>query len=174
MNEDCAPGYICGKNNCPEDQVYGHIEDCCTKQRNKPPTSLDLLTNFYLSQGFCDSGRITNTFGLIFSFPGLCKGGNSCCEGACRENEGDCDYESDCAAGFTCGKQNCFGISANSITNDDCCTRTLCPGSSPSCCQGQCLEGEGPCTIHTQCEEGFQCGEAHCDYGDCCTSKHTH
>ena len=50
-----------------------------------------------------------------------CVGGDSCCvEGACGENEGDCDADSDCQAGFICGSDNCNGDSFDDT--DDCCT----------------------------------------------------
>ena len=47
-----------------------------------------------------------------------------CCKGDCREGEGDCDDDSDCANGFICGKNNCVWTERWGTTLDraDCCT----------------------------------------------------
>ena len=47
-----------------------------------------------------------------------------CCKGDCREGEGDCDKDSDCVDGFTCGSNNCAwsGRSDSLFELDDCCT----------------------------------------------------
>ena len=47
-----------------------------------------------------------------------------CCKGDFREGEGDCDKDSDCADGFTCGSNNCawstWVLTWSDL--DDCCT----------------------------------------------------
>jgi len=50
-----------------------------------------------------------------------CDGGDSCCtaEARCGAGEGDCDHDSDCLEGHTCGKDNCGGESFDN--DDDCC-----------------------------------------------------
>ena len=53
-----------------------------------------------------------------------CTGGDSCCTttNKCGEQEGDCDYDSDCKEGLKCGNDNCNqkkGFEWDS--EDDCC-----------------------------------------------------
>merc|ERR1711917_182378 len=50
------------------------------------------------------------------------KGFDDCCGNAgylCGDNEGDCDWDSDCKSGYYCGSNNCAGIKFDS--SDDCC-----------------------------------------------------
>ena len=64
-----------------------------------------------------------------------CTGGDSCCTttNKCGEDEGDCDKDSDCKEGLTCGNDNCIknsGIQWDAT--DDCCYR---PGSNVFFCR---------------------------------------
>ena len=62
---------------------------------------------------------ITYSYRYIIHFV-VCVGGDSCCvDGICGENQGDCDADSDCQAGFVCGADNCVGDTFDAT--DDCC-----------------------------------------------------
>ena len=58
---------------------------------------------------------------------GDCLGGDSCCtpNKPCKDGEGDCDKEKDCAAGLVCGNNNCItgplGHIGGFDKDDDCC-----------------------------------------------------
>ena len=45
----------------------------------------------------------------------------SCCSfyNKCGENEGDCDFDSDCIGNLKCGTNNCVGSKFHSLS--DCC-----------------------------------------------------
>merc|ERR1711962_840414 len=65
----------------------------------------------------CDTG-----FTGSFCEEKMCDGGDSCCGAKwhkCGEGEGDCDYDTDCQNGLTCGLDNCVGDSFDET--DDCC-----------------------------------------------------
>ena len=54
--------------------------------------------------------------------PNDCKfGGNDCCteEKPCKEDEGDCDNDDECAGNLKCGEDNCIGDAFDH--SDDCC-----------------------------------------------------
>ena len=93
----------------------------------------------------------------------------------CGENEGDCNSDSDCKEGLSCGSNNC--PSTNSILNqttfwdaeDDCCYQRSCFKQNP------CGELEGDCSKLSDCKEGLVCGSNNCPPGkdflpddDCC------
>jgi hypothetical protein len=72
-----------------------------------------------------------------------CNGGDSCCtkQNQCGENEGDCDWTSQCKPGFKCGDDNCRGDGFDST--DDCCYKVECSCSNyvDSGNYGRCKKG---------------------------------
>merc|ERR1719189_3015429 len=90
---------------------------------------------------------------------GKCTGGDYCCSGDCKENEGDCDTDIDCAKGFKCGSSNCVGETFGRY--DDCCYKEGTKGNmagcngADGCCTGQCVENQGDCDYHSDCAEGY-------------------
>ena len=58
-----------------------------------------------------------------------CWGGDSCCTSSntCKEGEGDCDLDSDCAGVLVCGTDNCrngpLGYLGGYDSTDDCCKK---------------------------------------------------
>ena len=65
---------------------------------------------------------------------GDCLGGDSCCNSAnpCKEGEGDCDNDSQCAGTLVCGTDNCrrgpLGHIGRFDENDDCCVPPMMMG----------------------------------------------
>ena len=59
-------------------------------------------------------------------FLGACLGLSNdwdCCTASspCNIGEGDCDKDSECAAGLKCGQDNCRGFNPSAQSNADCC-----------------------------------------------------
>lgn len=82
-----------------------------------------------------------------------CNGGDSCCtwSNRCGENEGDCDWTSQCQPGLFCGDNNCRGSGRGSgfDSTDDCCYKADCSCSNyvDTWSYGQCTKdykGLGP------------------------------
>ena len=56
-----------------------------------------------------------------------------CKDNKCAKGEGDCDSDSECAAGLTCGKDNCREFEPAALRTADCCTDAKEP--EPTECQ---------------------------------------
>ncbi len=64
---------------------------------------------------------------VICSLGLRCVGNASCCVPGipCGEGEGDCNINSDCEEGLTCGHNNCLPKSGGAWnTADDCCVKS--------------------------------------------------
>jgi len=113
-----------------------------------------------------------------------------CCKnkvGGCREYEGDCDSDDECADNFVCGTNNCHTLDRYSGKNinetADCCiplTDTDKVGGAldwnKACTNNtQCAEGQGDCDHDGHCQGQLICGINNCDTAnganetaDCC------
>ena len=77
--------------------------------------------------------------------------------GPCGDGEGDCDVDSDCAAGLAC--EHDVGGEYGFASGVDVCTPTLPPGHWDYCSVlGPCEIGEGDCDGNAQCAPPFTCG----------------
>jgi len=103
----------------------------------------------------------------------------NCCGGyngyLCQDGEGDCDYDSDCAAGLFCTDDIGAKYGGNALL-DVCTSLTRPPTPMPtdkdcdpakedwSCCSGwdTCKRGDGDCDGDSDCNDGLWCAE---DYG---------
>jgi len=96
---ECKRGLRCGSNNCGTWSVEGR-------------TLVRDLKGFDSSDDCCYQ-RVG------------CSGGDSCCSnGNCQWGEGDCDSDSDCAEGLSCGSNNCRWMNGDRFSfdsTDDCC-----------------------------------------------------
>jgi len=88
-DSECADGLKCGKNNCHRDfdawnKWWSRGHDCCFAPDSEPETGTG-----------CDG---TDWFNI-----------RRCCRynGPCNLGEGDCNKDSECADGLTCGSNNC-------------------------------------------------------------------
>ena len=109
----------------------------------------------------------------------VCNGWDDCCtsDRRCGEGEGDCDADSHCKEGLSCGTNNCPVVTNGTFTiGDDCCHRPACTGGD-SCCTAAwpCGEQEGDCDEDYECKEGLKCGSDNCPQDgsfesddDCC------
>ncbi len=81
--------------------------------------------------------------------------------GPCEAGEGDCDRDSDCAAGLSCGDNlgGQFGFSPNidvCVATAGGCSENLGSGRYCTTC-GPCGEGEGDCDGDAECAQGLVC-----------------
>jgi len=133
-DRECSSGLVCGTDNCLG-AGFDSTDDCCRQRCGGGDTCCTRANQCSLGEGDCDED-IDCRLGLICGrdncrgqgFDGTddccrqrCEGGDSCCTALnmCREGEGDCDQDSDCAPGLRCGRDNCQGPGFDST--DDCC-----------------------------------------------------
>jgi hypothetical protein len=97
-----------------------------------------------------------------------CTGGNNCCSWSnkCQEGMGDCDNDSECTDGLSCGVDNCGDFTQNNIPDvydsftgwdktDDCCHTIV-----------TCTNLEFPCASRQQCiPQSYVCDNEN-DCGD--------
>ena len=101
----------------------------------------------------------------------------------CGENEGDCDFDSECQEGLKCGEH----------LGDNNCNETLGFNSTVDCCYkpalgteyfcssfNLCGENQGDCDYHYECQDDLRCGIDNCDGSlgfdssiDCCYNRST-
>lgn len=175
-DSDCLPGLVCGKDNCgepfrsssgwPTESLLGWdtTDDCCVVP--EPPHGYQ--TNFCSVCGGHDCNNATTN--------------PECCS-KLGVGDGDCDRDSDCLPGLTCGTDNCgayrstAGWPAESQlswdTTDDCCfvQSRACGGhdcndgaNNPECCSMLGV-GDGDCDSDHDCLPGLACGTDNCgDY----------
>ena len=95
----------------------------------------------------------------------------------CGEDEGDCDSNTECQAGLTCGSNNCPDSLGFDIEIDCCYEPSL--GDVQFCSSGIifCGQDEGDCDSNSECLSNHFCGSNNCpasldfDYEiDCCSS----
>jgi len=83
----------------------------------------------------------------------------------CKEGQGDCDDDTDCSSGLTCGEDNCREFHINAEEQADCCYK---PGIGASndwtyCSStNKCDEGQGDCDADSHCAAGLKCGQNNC------------
>ena len=193
-DDGCQHHFYCGSNNCPASFGFDNEVDCCTCYGDS-----DCCTTEFPCRedgGDCDDDDECNE-GLSCGTDNCqfwltehnfnskndccykpCDGSNCCTsENPCGENQGDCDYDSQCNSGLRCGINNCPSNSTF-ISTDDCCTSEPCSGGGECCStQFKCGEGEGDCDDDDECKTGLFCGSNNCptSHGvhsgtDCCTS----
>lgn len=99
----------------------------------------------------------------------------------CSLGQGDCDSDNDCAAGMTCGQDNCRSFHPTASPAADCCYDKPGIGASDdwSYCSSssrQCSVGQGDCDKNSDCAVGLLCGKDNCQQfhpnaeksSDCC------
>jgi len=135
-DRDCGLGLVCGTDNC-RGPGFDSTDDCCRRWCDGGDSCCTRANQCSLGEGDCDNDSDCH-LGLVCGVdncrgPGFdstddccrqrCDGGDSCCSAwnQCKEGEGDCDGDSDCAPGLRCGKDNCRGRGFDST--DDCCER---------------------------------------------------
>jgi len=91
----CKAGLKCGNNNCRSFFSKAHSSaDCCEKDKGvKPGIGSSADWNFCTSAKPCDEGY------------------------------GDCDNNSHCKSGLTCGNNNCKTFHPNALASADCCRK---------------------------------------------------
>eukprot|EP00941_MAST-03F_sp_MAST-3F-sp1_P006519 g6519.t1 len=82
-----------------------------------------VVTTFFILIFYLDNNNASSS-GCDDSHTDLVTGNNSCCttSNLCAEAEGDCDSDSECAAGLLCGSNNCSWDETD--PDDDCCQTT--------------------------------------------------
>jgi len=133
-DRECSSGLVCGTDNC-QGAGFDSTDDCCRQRCGGGDSCCTRANQCSLGEGDCDEDRDCRP-GLVCGrdncrgqgFDGTddccrqrCEGGDSCCTAwnMCKEGEGDCDQDSDCAPGLRCGRDNCRGRGFDST--DDCC-----------------------------------------------------
>ena len=74
----------------------------------------------------------------------------------CGQDEGDCDFNSECQDGLLCGSNNC-PVSLGFASEVDCCSETVCEAPN--------WQGDG------FCDDEINNKECEWDGGDCCGSN---
>ena len=149
------------------------------------PPELSSTRNELFIKFFSDD--TTTRPGFLISYESV----RDCSLSPCKEGEGDCASDSDCADSLVCGQGNCADNTwqqcctlacknDSTCSNQECNTDTnLCRVDSYStdwsyCSQNSpCNKEEGDCDHHLDCVGGLLCGVDNCaggsKYLDCCT-----
>jgi len=164
-DSDCVAGLTCGTDNCRDfrpafnwpdySNSWDKTDDCCYKPTQKINAESDN--------------------GLF------CAGTNGGCTNM-GIGDGDCDVDSECAAGLKCGTDNCANYRPSGgwpvdsgddwDTTDDCCykpsaeinleadTGLACAGVDDGCTNMGI--GDGDCDSDSECASGLKCGTDNC------------
>lgn len=203
-DSECAFGLTCGYDNCREFHPNAELHaDCCYVPGSwysctninkcpagKGPCNDDVECAFGLTcvctpdPQYLDEHIYTDSLCKCYDKPGIgasddwafCTNTNKCAIG-----QGDCDRDSDCDSGLTCGVDNCQSFSLNAAFTADCCYDKPGIGASDdwSYCTStnKCATGEGDCDSDDDCNDGLACGVNNClefhenaeQFADCCT-----
>jgi len=211
-DDDCAAGLKCGSNNCRQfHPTAAPTSDCCY---DKPGIGASDDGSYCspsrrcsVGQGDCDKDddcaaglkcgsnncrqfhpTASPTSDCCYDKPGIgaSDDGSYCSPSRrCSVGQGDCDKDDDCAAGLTCGSNNCRQFHPTAQPTSDCCYDKPGIGASDdwSYCSSSriCSKGQGDCDRDSDCASGLICGTDNClkfhhnalVNADCCMSKLT-
>jgi len=118
---DCPTGFTCGTDNCSYGNDIDSAADCCVCIDSNNNGFCDNIENSCSAHSDCNEGQFCSYFGICTILDG-----EYCHDNICYEGEGDCDDGNvggtdsvGCAAGLTCGVDNCdFG---SDYSEYDCC-----------------------------------------------------
>ena len=168
--EQCPTGAPCRKVDevCNVEQVY----DVLQERMKVHITNCEVCRNSCITSSDCEDGTVCGGFGY------------------CRQTDGRCTYDSDCAEQalqdgkeYQCSNNTCIEVGVTCFTNSDCDEGEVCD-------EGKCTEGEcgsadtcqqGKTCIHNQCvwqcgagSDVFLCGdEGNCPPGFYCSAEDT-
>jgi len=209
-DNECASGLTCGSNNCrllhptalptsnccydkpgigaSDDESYCSVYRKCTEGQGDCDKDDDCVAGLTCGSNNCRSFNPTAspTMDCCYDKPGIgaSDDGSFCSPSKkCSVGQGDCDKDDDCAAGLTCGSNNCRSFNPTAAPTMDCCYDKPGIGASDdhSYCSPsrKCSEGQGDCDKNEDCAAGLTCGwrncqqfngNAHSNY-DCCYKK---
>jgi len=209
-DSDCATGLTCGTDNCrsfhsnasptadccydkqgigaADDMSYCSSSRRCSEGQGDCDTDSDCATGLTCGTDNCRSfhPNASPTADCCYDKPGIgaADDGSYCSSSRrCSEGQGDCDTDSDCTTGLTCGKDNCRSFHPNASPTADCCYDKPGIGAHDdwSYCSSsrRCSEGQGDCDSDSDCASGLACGTDNCKHvnsasgSDCCARKLT-
>jgi len=208
-NMECAAGLTCGSNNCRDFHPNAASNTGCCYDKPGIGASDDLSyctssRKCSVGQGDCDTnldcaaGLTCGTDNCRDFHPNADRSADCCYDKPgigssddgryCRTNrkcsvgQGDCDIDRECAAGLTCGIDNCRDFHPNAASNTDCCYKQGVGASDDKsyCRNRKCSVGEGDCDSDDECASGLTCGNHNCQSfhpitalptSDCCYVK---